>query len=170
MGIPLTMELGEGWQVVNEQDARLFMLGKGESIFNDPTQALVFIAIPNGDPQAILGSIEEDPGLAARGDVTETTIAGLPGLQLDLSAKPNPDYGGDQDAEIPPGVQFLPSVGQYFAEGFFWTTWSAEASLRFIVLDLDEHILLLQMDAPPDEFESFASEADQVLQTLKVTR
>jgi hypothetical protein len=174
MGIALTMELGEGWQVVNEKDARLFMLGKGESIFNDPTQALVFIAIPKGDPQAILSSIRNDPGLTAQGEMSEITVAGasggLSGLQLDLFAKPNPDYEGDKDAEIPPGVQFLPSVGQYFAEGFFWTTWSAEAHLRFIVLDLGEHVLLLQMDSQPAEFEAFASEAEQVLQTLKVRR
>lgn len=174
MGIPLTMELGEGWQVVNDKDARLFMFGKGENIFNDPTQALVFIAISNGDPQAILASIKNDPGLTAQREMTEITIAGgsggLSGLQFDLFAKPNPDYEGNKDAEIPPGVQFLPSVGQYFAEGFFWTTWSAEAHLRFIVLDLGEHALLLQIDSPPAEFEGFASEAEQVLQTLKVRR
>jgi hypothetical protein len=164
------MEIGEGWQVVNEKAARLFMLGKGESIFNDPTQALVFIAIPDGKPQAILSSIKNDPGLMAQGEIIETTLAGLPGLQLDFSARPNPGYEGDQQAEIPPGVQFLSSVGKYFAEGFFWTTWSAEARLRFIALDAGQHALLLQIDAPPAEFETFATEADQVLHTLRIGR
>jgi hypothetical protein len=170
VGIPLTLELGEGWQVVNEEAARLFMLGKGENIFNDPTQALVFVPIQDEDPQLILGSIKSEKGLTPQGEMTETTIAGFPGMQLDLSANPNPGYEGDKQSEIPPGVQFLTSVGRYFAEGFNWTTWSAEARLRFIALDMGEDVLLLQIDAPPAEFETFAAEADQVLQTLELRK
>jgi hypothetical protein len=170
VGIPLTLEVGEGWQVVNEEAARLFMLGKGESIFNDPTQALVFIAIPNGNPQAILASIKNEKGLTPEDEITETTIAGFPGLQLNLSAKPNPGYEGDKGAEIPPGVQFLPSVNKYFTQGFLWTTWTAESRLRFIVLNVDEHTLLIEIDSPPTEFGAFASAADQVLQTLALRR
>jgi DNA-binding beta-propeller fold protein YncE len=170
VGIPLTMTLNEGWQVVNEERARLFMLGKGESMFNDPTQALVFIAIPHGNPETILTSIENEKGLTPQGKMAVTTIAGFSGLQLDFSANPNPDYAGDPGAEIPPGVQFLTSVGKYFAEGFFWTTWSAESRLRFIALNVWERVLLLQIDAPPTEFEAFASDAEQVLHTLRVGR
>jgi hypothetical protein len=170
VGIPLTMQVGEGWQVVNEKAARLFMLGKGENIFKDPTQAFVFIAIPGANPQTILESIQRDKALTPGGEMTERTLAGFSGLQLDLSAKPNPDYEGDKEAEIPPGVQFLTSVGKYFAEGFFWTTWSAEARLRFIALNVGDHVLLFQIDAPPAEFESFAAEADQVLQTLELRK
>jgi hypothetical protein len=170
MSIPLTMTLDEGWQVVNEERARLFLLGKGESIFNDPTQVFVFIAIPDGDSQTILRSIQNDRALIPEGEMTEITIGGFSGMQVDLTAKPNPDYAGDKGAEIPPGVQFLTSVGRYFAEGFFWTTWSAESRLRFIALQLEEHILLLQIDAPPAEFEAFAREAYEVLQTLSVRR
>jgi hypothetical protein len=164
------MEVDKGWQVVNEERARLFVLGKGESIFNDPTQALVFIPIPDGNPQAVVTSIKNEKGLTLQGKMTEITIAGFSGLQLDLSAKPNPEYEGDKQAEIPPGVQFLPSVNKYLAEGFFWTTWSAEAHLRFITLNVGKDVLLLQIDAPPAEFEAFASDAEQVLHTLRVGR
>jgi hypothetical protein len=146
------------------------MLGKGESIFNDPTQAFVFITIPDGDPQGILASIKDDKALTAQGEIIETTVAGFPGLQLDLSAKPNPDYRGNPGAEIPSGVQFLTSVGKYFAEGFLWTTWSAEAQLRFIALEIGEDVLLIQIDSPSAEFEPFAAEADNVLRSLKLQR
>jgi hypothetical protein len=164
------MEIGEGWRVLNEEAARLFMLGKGRSIFNDPTHALVFIAIPDGNPQTILGAIKAEKGLMAESEMTETTIAGFAGLQVDLAAKPNPGYQGDKEAEIPPGVQFLPSVNRYFAEGFFWTTWSAESHLRFLALNVGEDVLLLQIESPPAEFEAFAGEAEQVLQTMKLKR
>ena len=169
-GIPLTMELGEGWQVVNEGSARLFMLGKGESIFNDPTQVLVFIAIPDGNPRTILESIKSERVLIAQSDISETMIAGFPGLQVDLTAKPNPEYKGSKQAEIPAGVQFLPTLNRYFTTGFLWTTWSAEARLRFIAVKVGEHVLLLEIDSPLAEFEAFASEANQLLQTLKLRR
>jgi hypothetical protein len=165
------MEVGEGWQIVNDGAARLFMLGKGESIFNDPTQVFVFLAIPNGDPRAILTAIRNEDGLIPQSEITETTIAGrsgeLSGLQLDLSAKPNPEYKGDNEAEIPPGVQFLPSVQKYFPPGFFWSTWTAESRLRFIALDMGEHVLLLHIESPLAEFEAFNREVEQVLRTLE---
>jgi hypothetical protein len=166
-GMPLSIEIDDGWRVLNEEAARLFMLGKGRSIYNDPTQVLVFMPAPDGDPQAILDSIREEPGLNPQGEIAETTIAGFPGLQLDLKANPNPDYPGNEQAEIPPGVQFLPAVNKYFAEGFMWTTWTAEAQLRFIALQVDEDVLLIEIESPPAEFESFASQADEVLQALK---
>jgi len=170
VGIPLTMEVGEGWREINEEEALLFMLGKGRNSFGDPTQVLVFIAVPDGSPQAILTSIRNSPEVMAVSEMTEFTIAGFSGLQVDVSAKPNPGYEGDKEAEIPAGAQFLPSVNRYFTPGFLWTTWTAESHLRFIVLNVDEHMLLIEIESPPAEFEAFASEADQVLQTLKLRR
>ncbi len=167
-GIPITVEVGEGWRAVNDKEALLFMLGKGRNIYNDPVQALIFILVPNGNAQAILTSIARETGLTQMSEITEITIAGFPGLQLDLSAKPNPEYQGDKEAEILPGSQFLPVVNKYFAPGFIWTTWTPESRLRFIVLNVEEYVLLLEIDSPPAEFEAFAGEADQVLQTLKL--
>jgi hypothetical protein len=164
------MEVDETWREINEEKALVFMLGKGRNSFGDPTHALVFIAVPDGKPETILGPIRAERGLIPESEITETMIAGFAGLQVDLTAKPNPGYEGNKEAEIPPGVQFLPSVNKYFAEGFFWTTWSAEARLRFIALNVGEHVLLLQIDAPPAEFEAFAGEADQVIQTLKLRK
>jgi hypothetical protein len=169
-GIPLTLEVGEGWRAINEEAALLFMLGQGRNAFNDPTQVLVFIAVPNGIPQSVLTSIKREPGLTPESEITDITIAGFSGLQLDLTAKPNPGYEGDKEAEILPGSQFLPAVNKYFTPGFIWTTWTAESRLRFIVLNVGEQILLIEIESPPNEFEAFASEADRVLQTLKLRR
>lgn len=170
LGIPLTMEVDEGWREINEEEALLFMLGKGRNSFRDPIQVLVFIAVPDGNPQSILTAIKNEPELTRAGEITEITIAGFSGLQLDVSAKPNPGYEGDKEAEIPPGVQFLPAVNRYFTPGFLWTTWTVESRLRFIALNVDEQMLLLEIESPPAEFEAFASQADQVLQSLKLRR
>lgn len=156
--------------MLNEEAALLFLLGKGRNSFDDPSQVLVFMAVQDENPQAILTSIKSAPELNPAGEITEIAIAGFSGLQLDASAKPNPGYEGDQSAGIPPGAQFLPAVNKYFNPGFAWTTWTAESRLRFIVLNVDEHILLIEIESPPAEFEAFASEADQVLQTLKLWR
>jgi hypothetical protein len=170
VGIPLTLEVEEGWRAINEEAALLFMLGRGRNIYHDPTQVLVFIAVTNGIPQSVLTSIEREPGLTPESEMTDISISGFPGLQLDLSAKPNPGYEGDKEAEILPGSQFLPAVNKYLTPGFIWTTWTPESRLRFIALNMGEKVLLIEIESPPAEFEAFASEADQVLQTLKLRR
>jgi hypothetical protein len=167
MGIPLTFEVGEGWGVLNEEAARLFLLaGKGRNEFNDPSQVLVFIAIPNGDPQDVLTSIQNAPELTSVGEITETTIAGFSGWQFDAVAKPNPGNEGRPEDGIPPGSQTLPSVGRYFTPGFLWTTWTAEPRMRFITLNAGEQVLLFVFGSPLAEFEAFTSESNKVLETL----
>ena len=171
LGIPLSMQISEGWRVWNEEAALLFALtGKGRNSINFPSQLLAFIAVPGRNPRGVLTSIKNAPELIPESEIIETTISGFPGLQLDISAKDNPGYEGDKEADIPPGVQFLPSVNRYFTPGFLWTTSSPKAYMRFIVLDIAGQSLLLQIESPPAEFEAFAGEADQVLQTLKLRR
>lgn len=171
LGIPLTVGVGEGWGVLNEDGARLFLLaGQGRNEFNDPSQVLVFIAIPDGDPQDILTSIRNSPELTPVGEMTEITIAGFSVWQFDASAKPNPGNEGRREESIPPGSQSLPAISKYFAPGFLWTTWTAEPRLRFITLSVGDHVLLLEIESPPAELEVFASEAEQVLQTLQLRR
>jgi hypothetical protein len=171
LGIPLTMEVRSGWSVLNEKEARLFLLaGKGQNEFKDPSQVLVFMAVPEGDPQSVLASIKDSPELAPVGEITETTIAGFSGWQFDATAKPNPGNKGNAANSIPAGSQNLPAINKYFAPGFLWTTWTAEPRLKFIALDVGENALLLEIESPPANFDSFAGEAGRILQTLKTRR
>jgi hypothetical protein len=171
LGIPLALEVGEGWRVMNEEAALLFLLaGRERNSFGDPSQVLVFIAVPDEDPQAMLTSIRNSPELTPAGEISEITIAGFSGLQVDASAQPNPGNEGNRGDGIPPGSQFLPAVNKYFTEGFVWTTWTAEPRMRFIVLDVGEHLLLIEIESPPAEFEAFANDANQVLETLSLRR
>ncbi len=171
MDLPLTMDVGEGWSVLNEEKARLFLLaGKGRNEYNDPSQVLVFIVISDGDPHDTLNSIKNSPELTPKSELIEATIAGFSGWQFDATAKPNPGYEGDRNADIPPGVQFLPAINQYLTPGFLWTTWTAEPRLRFVALNAGEQMLLLEIESPPAEFDAFAREAEQVLQTLELPK
>jgi hypothetical protein len=170
-GIPLTVEVGEGWGVLNEEAARLFLLaGKGRNEFNDPSQVLVLIAIPNGDPQDVLASVQNAPELTSVGEITETTITGFSGWQFGAVAKPNPGNEGRPEDGIPPGSQTLPSVGRYFTPGFLWTTWTAEPHMQFIAVAAGEYVLLFVIESPPAEFEAFAGEANKLLETLTLRK
>jgi hypothetical protein len=168
LDLPLTLELGEGWRVMNEAAAKLFLLaGEGRNELGDPSQVLVFIAIPDAKPQEVLASIRDAPELVPAGEITETTVAGFSGWQFEAQATPNPTNKGNPANSVPAGSQFLPALGKYFAPGFLWGTWSAEPTLRFIALDMGEHVLLIVIESPPGEFEAFASQADEVLRSMK---
>ena len=170
LGLPLNLEIGRGWRVLNEERARLFLFGRGRSDFDDPTQVLVFIPVPGGNPKTLLSLIKNEPGLIPAGELTEIEVSGKSGYQLDFVAKPNSGYEGSVQAEIPPGVQFLPVVSEYFTSGISWTTWTAESRLRFIALDLGGDVLLVEIESPPAEFDAFAAEAEQILLSLKLKK
>jgi hypothetical protein len=108
------------------------------------------------------------PQLTTLTEPVAVNIAGFPGLQLDSVANPNPSEQGDPQADIPPGVQHLPFFADYFAPGFSWTTFSPEAQVRTIALTVGDQTLLLYMEAPAEEFEQFAVDAEAILQTLEL--
>lgn len=170
LDIPLSVEVGEGWRSINEKAAKLFTLGKGRNSLGDASQLLVFLAAPKvGSPQTLLQSVRNAPEYVASGETTPATIAGFSGLQSDAATKPNLKYEGDPEADIPPGVQILPSINRFFTPGFLWTTSSPEARLRLIALDVNGQTILIYLEAPPDEFDAFVGEATKLLQTMEIT-
>ena len=120
-------------------------------------------------PEALIDSVQMAPELVTIAEPIDVTIAGFPGLQLDSTAKPNPSYEGSDQADIPPGVQFLPVFMQYLSPGFAWTTSSSEARIRTIVLTVEDQTLLLYLESPQDEFDGFAGDAKRVLQSMELT-
>ena len=168
-GIPLTVEVGEGWKVLNEEAALLFEIGRGENIQKNPSQMIVFLNVTGrGSPETLISSVKNAPELTTTAESVSVTIAGFSGLQLDSTAKPNPGYAGDPAADIPPEVQFLPVFMKYFTPGFLWTTSSPEARVRTIALTIDNQTLLLYLEAPQEEFEAFTVDAEQILQSLEL--
>lgn len=172
LGIPLTVDVAEGWKVLNEEQALLFALGRGQNVQNNPSELLVFMnatqATPTANPERVIAGLQGSPELSALGEPASVTMAGFSGWQVDSVALPNPDYQGDPSADIPPGVQFLPAIEQYFAPGFAWTTSSPEALIRTIALQVGDQTLVICVEAPPDTFEAFADDVTAVLQTLAI--
>lgn len=170
LGIPLSVDVPEGWRALNEEMALLFLLGRGENAQNNPSQMVLFLnATTEGGPEQIIDSIGSAPELIAMGEPTEVTLAGFPGRQLDLSALPNPAFEGRPQDDIPAGVQYLPVIENYLTPGFAWTTSTPEARVRVIALTVGEQTLLLYLEAPPDEMDQLTADAEAILQSLELT-
>lgn len=165
--IPATIDVHAGWRVLNEPPAKLFLLGRGENVQGNPSQMVVFLNVTGtGAAESVIEGIRAAPELTESAAPAAVTVAGFAGLQLDMTAKANPGYEGDAAADIPPGVQFLPVIEQYFARGFAWTTSSPEAQVRAIVLTVRDQVLLLYLEAPSGELEALAADAAPILDSL----
>ena len=169
LGLPLAFEVGEGWRVLNEERARLFLLGRGQNAQNNPSQIIVLIDATDAaaSPESIIAAVEDIPQLSPITGPVSVAIAGFPGWQLDSVAKSNPEEKGDPSADIPPGIQYLPFFEKYFAPGFLWTTSTPEARVRTAALRVGERTLILYMEAPAAEFDPFMADADALLWTLR---
>lgn len=170
LGIPLALAPGEGWRVLNEERAQLFLLGRGENAHGSPSRIITFIDAtgPAASPESIIAAAQGISQLTPLGEPVSVAIAGFPGWQLDSVAKPNPDEKGDPSADIPPGVQYLPFFQKYFAPGFLWTTFTPEARVRTAVVRVGERTMLLYIEAPAAEFEQFIADVDVLLWTLRI--
>lgn len=166
LGIPLALDLGEGWRVLNEERARLLLIGRGENVQNNPSQIITLIHA-TAAPESIIAAAQGIPQLTPLREPVSVAIAGFPGWQVDLVANPNPDEKGNASADIPPGIQYLPYFQQYFAPGFIWSTSSPEARVRIAAVKVGEQTLLLYMEAPAAEFEQFIADTGAILWTLR---
>ena len=169
LGIPLAIELGEGWRVLNEKRAQLFLIGRGQNAQNNPSQLITFINATDTtpSPESVIAALRALPQLTLLGEPVSVAIAGFPGWQVDAVAKANPDEKGDPSADIAPGIQYLPFFEQYFAPGFIWSTSSPEARVRTAAVRVGEQTLVLYMEAPAAEFDTFIADVDALLWSLR---
>jgi hypothetical protein len=168
LDIPLVLDGPDGWKVINEARAELLMLGRGENELGNPDAMIVFAdASEGGDPESIVGGILGVPQLTDASSPSPVVLAGLEGYQGGAKALPNPDYEGDPTADIPPGVQPLPAIERFLAEGFLWTTSSPEAELHVSAVEVGDKVLLVYLEAPPGELDALATDSIPMLETLR---
>jgi hypothetical protein len=168
LGLPATLDVPAGWRVQNEAPAKLFVIGRGENSQGNPSQLILIVdATESGSPGEVVDAIRGVPQLEELRAPTDVEVAGLPGRQVDLAALPNPEFTARPDEDIPAGVQVLPIIERYFAEGFAWTTSSPEARLRLIALTLEGRTMLVYLEAPPGDFEALVTDALAILESLE---
>jgi hypothetical protein len=168
-GLPLLIEVGSGWRVMNEEFAQLFTLARGSNSQGNRSELVMFSNVSGeGSAKEIMAQLREEPNITPLGEPTITNLADFTGLQQDFSVLPNPDFAGVPCDNIPAGVQYLDVIQQFFAPGFIWASSSPEAWLRLIVVNVAKVQLFVYLEAPPGNFGAFAADIDQILQTLAV--
>jgi hypothetical protein len=169
LDMPLSVEVGDGWRVMNEEGARLFTLVRGQNSLNNPSEWIAFMnASSAGSDEGLMAQFLEEPNIVPLGEPMVADLAGYTGWQQDFAVLPNPDYPGNANNDIPAGVQFIHVVEQFFTPGFSWTSSSPEAQLRLAVVNVGDTLLFVYLEAPPDAFATFVADADQILQTLEL--
>jgi hypothetical protein len=169
LSLPAQIDVPSGWRVLNEPRARLFMLGRGSNTLGNPDEVILLAnASGSGSLTEIVERITSSPELTPLAPLSEVEIAGLPGVQADVQAKPNPGFGGIPADDIPAGVQYLPAVEEYLAPGFSWTTSSPEAIIRVLALSADQGAWLVYLEAPAADFDDLAERATEIIDSLRI--
>lgn len=163
----LTLEVPDGWRSIRDSSARFVALVQGSNVYDDASRYLLFLAVPPGEPAAdIVADLAAMQGITPIADPVDAEVAGQDAVQLDARAEPNPDFEGSPSAGIPPGSRDLPVLEAFVAQGFHMSTATAEARLRFVLIDVGVSALLAYVEAPEAEFNEFAEAADTVLRSL----
>jgi hypothetical protein len=166
--IPKSMRVDDGWKVMNEREALLLAIVRGQTIPAElPSELIVFLDASSAESvDVLMQQFREEPAITQVGEPTEATLAAFEGMQQDFSVLPNPENKGNPASDIPPGVRYIPVMGQFFTPGFSWISSSPEARLRVFGVDTGDSLLLVRLEAPPNDFENLVAGADRILQTL----
>jgi hypothetical protein len=167
LGPLLRVDVNGEWSVINDASARYLAFGRGENSVGTMASLITLLGTPTGTAvDDVIASLRSDPGLAVVGEPTPVTAGDFSGTELRASAVPKPDRTDDPDADIAAGTIDLDVLEPFVEPGFRLTTSTAEASLRFLVIDVDERVVIAWVEAPPDEADAFFADADELLGTL----
>lgn len=167
----VTLQLPDGWRGVRENSVEAVYMIRGETEFANAADTLAFFALEESETAE---QFEQDllaaPEITILGEPTAVTVGGFEAWQVDAQAKPNPDYEGNPEADIPPGTQQIHIFEDYFiTRRYFWATFTPEALIRVIVITGTPQDIVVYIEGPVDGFETVAADADAILQTLQVS-
>jgi hypothetical protein len=166
--VPLwvSLELGSGWRGIRSGNDRIFAFVRGRNDIGHSTHFLAIFGVDAATRDAFLDALDTTPKLRV-GELRPVTIAGLEGSRLDAEAQPNPEVAGTDERIA--GAVLVPGMTALTNPFLSWFTESPRAKLRIYVLRAtDEHDLLVYVEAPREEFSSFAGEVEGALATLQV--
>lgn len=165
--IPFQFTVGDGWRAMGEETDDSIWIVKGG--FSRADKVLGWIPIPGNipipgelSPDAVWAELRDTPGLIV-GEDMDIVIGGLSGKQFEARTDPDTEHKYEgSSVELPMMKQVMNPDGP----GTFVTE-TLETSLRFILLPVAGRHMLIYMEASNAEFEVFAAQADEVLQTIQ---
>jgi len=150
---PFTFKTDKVYRGIYEQfsQAQIFGIAQGSAM--QPPDLLLFWAV---DPSYSVDQVISELRATQNMKNTENQavqVAGVSGTQFDATA----------DSPLA-----IPALGKFVGHaGSDWRTDSPKVHLRFIALPISGRSLLIYIEAPQDEWDSFLADANQVLSTVK---
>lgn len=161
--VQFTIDLSDGWRSIRDDTIGVISLVTRErNGIGHATHWLSFFPAPDASPEDLLAAIDSQPRIVA-GEPAEVIVGGVAGTLVEARAKPNPGESGDEEVE--PGTVPVAVINE-LVFGTIWSSETAEAMFRFIVLEVSGRTLLVYIEAPAADFDSFASDADNALAAL----
>lgn len=162
--VQFTVDLGEGWRSIRDDAFGVISLVTGgtNSIGHATHWLSFFPAPPDVTTRDLLDRIDSQPKIMP-GRPSEVTVGGISGTQVDARARPNPSEAGDDETE--PGTVPV-GVATDLIVGGFWSSETVGARFRFIVLDVGEQPLLVYLEAPSEDFNTFVADVEEALGAL----
>ena len=168
-GVPLVVDVDEGWRAIFDNSATLVAFVQGNNAVGIPSRWMYLIRAPADlSARAVIDSMAEMTAITAEENTAETNIAGFPAVRLDAAANDAPNQAEAPASGIEAGSMRLEALNDtgYFTTGFLIITATRQSRLRFIALEPGERTMLVMIDAPPDEFEDFATQAEEILESM----
>jgi hypothetical protein len=129
------------------------IFGIGTDRASYPEKMLLFWAVdPKYTPERIIAELRATQN-ATSTENQPAMLDGMSGTQFDMT----------YDLTLK-----IPALGKFVGhEGDSWSTNSRDGHLRFIALPIGGRTLLIYIEAPKDEWDTFLADANQVLGTVK---
>lgn len=168
LGPLLTLEITDEWGVINDASARYLAFGRGENSVGTMATIVTLLGTPSGSTASeVADALRETPGLTFSGEPTTVLVAGFDAMELVATAEPNPDRTDDPEADIAAGTIDIDALEPFVEQGFQLTTATPEARLRFLMVEVDDRVLVVWIEAPAADSVAFFADADTLLGTLE---
>lgn len=144
--------------------AEIFGLTRGQSPSTNATHWMLMFLLPKGISVAEATEALKATRSVSFGDGGQSIIGTAAATYFDATAKT------DQASTpgVPAGTVAIPAIGELLRQpALEWFTESPQASLRFVVLEYKERTLLIYIETPKGDFESFTTELEQVLASIR---
>jgi hypothetical protein len=150
--IPFTFETTEPFNGIGESfgQGHIFGISQGGASY-PPYQILFWVTVPLFTADAAISQLQKTPEMTFS-ENQNVSVAGVSGIQFD---------------SITETKTSIPALGTFVGVDSSWDTNVPQAHLRFIVLTVAERTLVIYIEAPKDEFDTFMSKVDQVLSTVE---
>jgi hypothetical protein len=165
--LTLFIEVPPNWRALRLDLREVISLVRGETETGDASQWFAFFTLddPESEEQFqadLLASTE----LIIIEDPVDVNFAGYSGWQVDTLALINPEMEANPEEGIVAGTQHIAVVESYLTSP--WVTSSPEALTRFIVLNVEDKVLVFVIESPVDGWEEFLADSEAILDTLEL--